>query len=58
MPLRRLADVHAQRPGEDHKHLVLELVAVTPALRAGVVAPHVGGDIRKTSELAQLGDMP
>ena len=38
-PLGRLAEVHRQRAGEDDEDLLLHLVGVAAAARAGRVAP-------------------
>ena len=41
LPLRRLAEVHRQRSGEDEERLFLERVPVTASPGAGLVAPDV-----------------
>jgi len=57
LPLRRVAEVHRQRPGENDERLLLELVPVAPPLGAGLVAPEVCAGVGEAGKLAQLGDM-
>ena len=46
MPLRRLPEIDGQRPIEDDEDLLLRLVGVAPAARAGRVAPDVCARLR------------
>ena len=53
--LRRVAEVHRQRPGEHDERLLLEGVSVAPALRAGLVPPDIGAGVGEAGRVAQLG---
>jgi hypothetical protein len=55
--LRRLAEVHRQRPGENDERLLLQYVPVATSLRTGLVAPNVRPSVREARGFAQLGDV-
>ena len=55
--LRRIAEVHRQRPREDDERLLLDGMPVSPPLGARLVAPDVGARVCEAGELAQLGDV-
>src|SRR2546423_1881257 len=57
LPLRRVADVHRERPREHHERLLLSLVPVAAPFGAGLVAPGVRAGVGEAGQVAQLGDV-
>lgn len=56
--LRRLAQVHRERPGEDDERLLLEFVSVTASCRARLEPPHIHARVLNTREITELGNVP
>ena len=57
LTLRRVAEVHRERSGEDDEGLLLELVPVAAPLGARLVAPDVRAGVGEAGAVAQLGDV-
>src|SRR6266576_3188941 len=55
--LRRVAEIHRQRPGKHDERLLLDRVPMPPALRARRVAPHAPAGMREPEYVAQPGDV-
>src|SRR5206468_10230465 len=55
--LRGVAEIHRQRPGQHDERLLLDRVPMTPALRAGRVAPHAPARVREPEHVGQPGDV-
>ena len=56
--LRRLAEVHRERPREDDERLLLELVSMTASCRAGLEPPNVHARVLNTRDVTELGNVP
>lgn len=57
LTLRRIPDVHRQRPGENDERLLLGRVPVASPSRARFIAPDIRPSVRELRALAQLGDV-
>ena len=56
--LRRVTQVHRERPGEDDERLLLELVSMTASCRAGLEPPNVHARVLHARDVTELGNVP